>query len=279
MTEKNAQFDGSIPEMYDQHLGPLLFAPFARDLAARIARIRPRRVLEVAAGTGILTQRIRAVLPPDAELIATDLNEPMLEYAKRSDDRALKIEWKQADALELPFPDNSFDLLVCQFGVMFFPDKLRAMKQFLRVLQPGGHLLFNVWDSLEKNPFAEISHTTIGKSFQDNPPDFYKVPFGCHNKKDLKQLVSEAGFEDIHIETLTIDSESPSAGNAAIGLVRGNPVVNAIRERGTADVGEIVRAVEGALADRYGNSPLKLQLQAHVVTARKGKSGPRENIS
>lgn len=226
VSEESTRFDGSIPEMYDQHLGELLFEPYAADIADRVAKRRPRKVLEIAAGTGIASRRLLKALPRGTALTVTDLNTPMLEYAQHkigADGRG--AEWRQADAQDLPFPNESFDAVVCQFGVMFFPDKHKGLREFNRVLEKGGALIFNVWDSLERNPIGMIMHSTIGKS------------------------------------------ESPES--AALGLVRGNPVINTIRERGTANIDEIVRAVARAVEERFGARPLRVPLRAHVVSAVK----------
>jgi ubiquinone/menaquinone biosynthesis C-methylase UbiE len=270
IAEESARFDGSIPEMYDRYLGTLLFEPHAVDIAERVAKLRPRKVLEIAAGTGMVSRQLIEALPRKTSLTVTDLNTPMLEYARRkSTTRGRDIEWRQADAQQLPFPDESFDAIVCQFGVMFFPDKRRGLLEFHRVLETDGTLVFSVWDSFETNPVQSIAHSTIGAFFQEDPPDFYKVPCGMGNKADAVRLTEDAGFKDVVIETVSLTGSSSSAQNAAQGLVKGNPVINAIRERGTADVNEIVLALARALEVRFGAGPLQVPLRAHVITAIK----------
>lgn len=270
VSEESARFDGSIPEMYDQHLAELLFEPYAADIADRVAKRRPRKVLEIAAGTGIASRWLLKALPRGTTLTVTDLNTPMLEYAQHkigADGRG--AEWRQADAQDLPFPDESFDAVVCQFGVMFFPDKHKGLREFNRVLEKGGALIFNVWDSLERNPVGMITHSTIGKFFQTDPPDFYQIPFGLGDVREVRRLVEEAGFKEIVIETLSLTGSSESPESAALGLVRGNPVINTIRERGTANIDEIVRAVARAVEERFSARPLRVPLRAHVVSAVK----------
>jgi ubiquinone/menaquinone biosynthesis C-methylase UbiE len=267
---ESARFDGSIPEMYDQHLGALLFEPHAADIAARVANGRPRRVLEIAAGTGIVSRQLLKTLPMEASLTVTDLNAPMLEYARsKSAAHGRKVEWRQADAQDLPFPDESFDTVVCQFGVMFFPDRRRGLLEFNRVLETGGALIFSVWDSFDSNPVQSIAHSTIGSFFQEDPPDFYEVPCGMGKTADLRRLTEDAGFKEITIETVALLGSSTSPRSAAQGLVKGNPVINAIRERGTADIDEIVLALARALEKRFGAGPLQVPLRAHVVRAIK----------
>jgi ubiquinone/menaquinone biosynthesis C-methylase UbiE len=270
ISEESARFDGSIPEMYDRYLGALLFEPHAAEIAERVAKLRPRKVLEIAAGTGIVSRQLLEALPQETSLTVTDLNAPMLEYARnKSTTRGRDIEWRQADAQQLPFPDESFDAVVCQFGIMFFPDKLRGLLEFNRVLEKGGALIFSVWDSFDGNPVQFIAHSTIGTFFQEDPPDFYKVPCGMGNKAEAARLTEDAGFKDIVIETVSLTGSSSSARSAAQGLVKGNPVINAIRERGTDDVDEIVLALARALEVRFGAGPLQVPLRAHVVTAIK----------
>jgi ubiquinone/menaquinone biosynthesis C-methylase UbiE len=269
IAEKDVRFDGSIPEIYDRHLGTLLFEPYAADIADRIAKRKPRKVLEVAAGTGIVTNRLLKALPKGTALTVTDLNVPMLEYARQkiqSDGRA--IEWRQADAQDLPFADESFDVVACQFGVMFFPDKAKGLREFKRVLEKGGALVFSVWDSLEINPLQEIVHSTVNQFFRTEPPEFYKIPFMMGDVGELRHVIEESGFKSVTIETLSLTGRSVSPQDAAIGLVKGNPVINTLREQG-ADIDEIIATVARAVEERFGAGALQVPLRAHVVTAIK----------
>jgi ubiquinone/menaquinone biosynthesis C-methylase UbiE len=270
ISDRNTRFDGSIPEMYDRYLGPLFFESYAADLADRVARQRPKKVLEIAAGTGIVSRRLIDVLPRGTALTITDLNAPMLEFARQKiGAHGHNPEWRQADAQELPFPDESFDTVVCQFGVMFFPDKLRGLREFYRVLERGGTLILSVWDSFDRNPVQSIAHSTIGKFFETDPPDFYQVPCGMGDVREVRHLVEESGFKELEIETLHLTGSSESAQSAALGLIRGNPVINVIRERGAADIEEITQALARALEERFGAGPLQVPLQAHIAIAVK----------
>jgi ubiquinone/menaquinone biosynthesis C-methylase UbiE len=270
VSEQSTRFDGSIPEVYDRYLGPLLFEPYASDIADRVAELRPRRVLEIAAGTGLVSRQLIDKLPPTTALTVSDLNAPMLDYARQKiGSIAQRVEWRQADAQQLPFPDESFDAVVCQFGVMFFPDRAKGLREFLRVLEKGGSLIFSVWDSFERNPVQSIAHSEIGKFFEADPPDFYRIPCGMGDSAEVRRLVEESGFKEIVIETVALTGSSESAQSAAVGLVRGNPVINAIRERGTADIDEIIRAVAHALETRFGAGSLQVPLRAHVISAVK----------
>jgi ubiquinone/menaquinone biosynthesis C-methylase UbiE len=270
MPEANATFDGLIPVAYDQHLGHVLFRPYADDLVERLKPRRAKDVLELACGTGIVTRALWNGLKPCPRLVATDLNEPMLDYARSKVGTEPGLEWRQADASDLPFPDASFDAVVCQFGVMFVPDKLAAMKAARRVLRPGGVFLFNVWDRIEENDLGRTAHETIARFFPTDPPQFYKVPFGFYDPETIRTLLREAGFTDVAIEGVAKQSRSQSAGDVAVGLVRGNPVVNSIQEKGGVEVDEVIAAVAEVLRVRYGDAPLHAKMRALVVTASPG---------
>jgi SAM-dependent methyltransferase len=206
-------------------------------------------------------------LPRTSRLTATDLNEPMLAYARDRIGPDRRLHWRQADALDLPFDDGEFDAVVCQFGIMFFPDKPRAVREFHRVLAPGGHLLFSVWDSFEHNPVAAAIHASIAEVLPENPPAFYQIPYGYHDIDELRALTTSAGFSSVRVEAVDFTGESSSAAAAARGLVHGNPVVNAIRERGLAYVDEIESLTAERLATDYGDNPLRVPIRALVVTA------------
>ncbi len=265
----NVAFVGSVPENYHRYLGPLLFEPYARDMAQRL-RARPgTRVLETACGTGIVTRRLTEALPEGATLVATDLNEAMLEVARRhvGAEGQKPVSFQVADAQQLPFADGSFDLMVCQFGVMFFPDKSRGMREARRVLAPGGRFLFSVWDSLERNPMARTLHETLERLFPTNPPDFLKTPFGWNDRAEIERVLRAAGFRDISIDTVTLMSESPTPMDVARGFTEGNPLGAQLTERGVTDFGPVQRAIAEALGDEYGHAPCRAQRQALVFEA------------
>jgi len=272
MTDPNAVFAGSIPENYDRHLGPVLFEPYAQDLAMLLKVGDGARVLEVACGTGILTRHLRNRLPAGADLVATDLNQPMIDFARRKLVGMKGIKWQAADACSLPFPKASFDALVCQFGLMFVPDKEVALREARRVLAPGGTCLFSVWDSLERNTFAKVAHETIAGFFPVDPPTFYQVPFSLHRQDALKEMLAGAGFGEIRIEPVSLRGESPDARDLARGLVEGNPTGNTIRERGRVKADDVIQAVAVALAREFGDRPVRIPLHALVATGRAGSA-------
>ena len=265
--DKNAAFDGTIPENYDRFLGPFIFEPFADNLVGRL-ELPPRAiVLEVACGTGIVTRRIAQRLPSEARLIATDLNEPMLDYARGKNPGLAQVDWRTADAAALPFPDASFDAVVCQFGLMFVPDKAAAAREARRVLRPGGTFLFNVWDRIEANPWAELAQATIARFFPENPPNFYTVPFGYNDAAEIRSLLEGAGFSEVGLDRVELDAESPSACDLATGIIQGNPILHAIRDRGEVPVERVQSAVEDAQRARFGSGPIRMRTRALVISA------------
>ena len=277
MTKPAAQFVGDIPTYYDAGLGPHLFVDYAADLASRAAASKPKRVLEVAAGTGIVTRMLRDVLPGSSHLIASDLYTPMLTIAKRKFADDAKVEFQTADATELPFDNETFDAMVCQFGIMFFPDKDRSYREAARVLKTSGEYHFNVWDSFEFNAFARITHETVGQFFNQNAPVFYALPFSYHRIDEIKASLVRVGFNDISAHVLKIDKTIPEAHAFAKGLIFGNPIIEEICSRGTADPNEIVAAVATALRRAFGNDPGHMSLQAIVFRAAKSVTGLTTN--
>lgn len=262
----NTAFVGSVPENYHKYLGPLLFEPYARDLAGRVRVPAGGRMLEIACGTGIVTRRLAAALPEGATLTATDLNEAMLDVARRhvGAEGQQRVSFRVADAQELPFADGSFDRVVCQFGMMFLPDKERGMREARRVLRPGGRFLFSVWDSLERNPMALTLHETLERLFPVNTPDFLKTPFGWNDRAEIERVVRAGGFREISMEAVALMTESPSPMDVARGFTEGNPLGAQLQERGVTDFGPVQRAIAEALGAKFGHSPCRAERRALV---------------
>jgi ubiquinone/menaquinone biosynthesis C-methylase UbiE len=268
MVASDKLFAGSIPDIYDQFLVPLIFESYARDLAGRLAKIGPRDVLETAAGTGVVTRAIAARLSKSARIVATDLNQPMLNQAKARQPGGRRIEWKQADALALPFKEYSFDAVVCQFGVMFFPDKVRGYKEARRVLKPGGHFLFNVWDRISENDFADTVTEALATVFPEDPPRFLaRTPHGYYDEKQIRDELNAGGFKNISIETVDARSEAPSPRDPAIAYCQGTPLRNEIVARDASRMDEATDRATKALARRFGNGVVDGRIRAFVVTA------------
>jgi ubiquinone/menaquinone biosynthesis C-methylase UbiE len=267
MAESSSVFAGSVPEFYDHHLGPVLFEPYAADLARRVADRAGDAVLETACGTGILTRQLRARLPPAVRLVATDLNQPMIDHARAMPGSTEQIEWQRADCAALPFPPASFSALVCQFGLMFVPEKPAAFREARRVLADGGLLAFNVRDSLAHNPYARVVQEAVAGFFPDDPPRFFDVPYGFHDVGAWRDLLTAHGFAEQAIEPVTLEARSTTAEQLAVGFVRGTPLSNAIQERGGA-FDRIVEAAAAALARLGGEAPFRSTMRAIVITAR-----------
>jgi SAM-dependent methyltransferase len=269
VTNDTASFTGSIPDYYDRCLGPVIFADYGADIARRVAACNPGCVLETAAGTGIVTRELRNLLPPAARLVATDLNPPMLEAARKKFRPAEQVEFQTADATSLPFPDKCFDAAVCQFGMMFYPEKDKSYFEACRVLVPGGRYLFSVWDSFRYNPFAQITQSVIGSFFPADPPQFFQVPFSYYQIDQIKDSLICAGFTEITIAIVQIEKQIENAGHFADGLVHGNPVIDQIRAQGGVDPDRIADALKHALHKEFGAGPCRIPLQAIVFSAAK----------
>jgi SAM-dependent methyltransferase len=267
MSDDDARFAGSIPQHYDQGLGPILFADYAADIARRVAALKPDRVLETAAGTGIVTRALRDALPPGARITATDLNPPMLAIAGakfRPDER---VTFQPADATALPFADGAFDAVVCQFGVMFFPDKDKAYREVHRVLAPGGRYLFSVWESFQTIKFAPIVYDLVARFTPDNPPHFMRVPFS-YPFEPIKDSLLAAGFDDINVAVVRIAKAIPDVFHFARAQIYGSPLIDQVRARGV-DPDAVVDALAQEFGAAFGDKPARMNLQALVVSAMK----------
>ena len=259
-------FTGSIPQLYERYMVPLIFAPYAADLAARAAALRPAEVLEIAAGTGVLTRQLLAQLPPDAANIASDLNATMLDMAATLG-TARPVEWRLADAMDLPFADASFDLVACQFGAMFFPDRPHAYAEVRRVLKPGGFFLFNVWDHIDSNELAQTVTAALAQAFPDDPPRFMaRTPHGYHDVTQLRADLAAGGFErEADIITLPLRARAESPSGPALGYCQGTPLRNEIEARAPGHLPELTARVAQAIGERFGVDAIDTLMQAHVV--------------
>jgi SAM-dependent methyltransferase len=263
----DAMFAGSIPEVYDTYLVPLIFEPYAADLAARLASRPLRQVLEIAAGTGVVTRAMASALPAAVSIVATDLNQSMLDQAAaRGTSRP--VTWRQADAMALPFPDASFDAVVCQFGIMFLPDKGRAHAEIRRVLRSPGLFLFNLWDRIEENELAGTTAAALEAIFPEDPPRFLtRTPYVYHDPAAIAHDLAAGGFTTAPaITTLAARSRAASCEGPAIGFCQGTPLRMEIEARGAGRLTEATAVVARSIASRFGRGPVDGKMQAHVVT-------------
>lgn len=268
MAESDKVFAGSIPRFYDTLMVPLIFADYAVDLAQRVAAGAPGAVLETAAGSGVVTRLLAPQLRADACYVVTDLNQPMLDYAASRQGPDSRIAWRQADALRLPFPDASFDVVCCQFGAMFFPDRVAGYSEARRVLRPGGRFVFNVWDRIEENAFADEVTNAMAALFPQDPPRFLaRTPHGYHDTALIRADLQRAGFASIDIETCAKQSRAASARDAATAFCQGTPLRNEIEARNASLLAQATDHATQAIASRHGEGPVSGKMQAHVIVA------------
>jgi ubiquinone/menaquinone biosynthesis C-methylase UbiE len=268
MAENDKVFAGAIPKFYDTLMVPMIFEAYAADMAALVAGFAPGAVLETAAGSGVVTRALAPRLAADARYVVTDLNQPMLDYAATRQRADGRIEWRQADALDLPFEDASFDVVCCQFGAMFFPDRVAGYAEARRVLRPGGHFVFNVWDRIEENAFADDVTHAVAAVFPHDPPRFLvRTPHGYHDVARIREDLHRAGFANVGIETREHVSRAPSARDAAIAYCQGTPLRNEIEARDASLLQFATDRATEAIASHHGDGPVAGKIQAHVIVA------------
>jgi SAM-dependent methyltransferase len=259
-------FVGSIPKLYDEYLVPLIFEPYAVEMTKRVVLRRPSQVLEIAAGTGVVTRHLANDLGPSASIVASDLNQPMLDQAAAAG-TSRPVEWEQADAMSLPFEDGAFDVVVCQFGVMFFPDKAKAFSEARRLLRPGGTFIFNVWDRIDRNDFANTVTSALEQVFPDDPPRFMaRIPHGYHDCLTIKQDLVAGGFTlPAEITTVTARSRANSPHIPATAFCQATPLRSEIEARDASKLKEATDVAAAEIAKRFGSGTVTGQIQAHIV--------------
>jgi SAM-dependent methyltransferase len=268
MLESDKVFAGSVPENYDRFMVPLIFEAYATDLARRAAAFAPRAVLEIAAGTGVVARALAPQLSRGATYTVTDLNQPMLDYAASRQPPDDRIKWRQADALALPFDDAAFDLVCCQFGAMFFPDRASAYGEAKRVLKPGGHFLFSVWDRIEENVFADDVTNALARIFPNDPPRFLaRTPHGYHDTALIRSDVADGGFSRAVIETRAEQSRASSPRIPAVAYCQGTVLRNEIEAREPGKLEAATDYAAAAIADRHGSGAVAAKIQAHIIVA------------
>lgn len=268
MSDTNTAFVGSIPEYYDKYLGPLIFEEYSIDMATRLDLPEDGALLEIAAGTGLAARHLRAALPKNATITVTDLHTSMLELAKSKFPDQQNILFEKADATDLSYADASFDVIACQFGIMFFPLKAKCIEDIFRVLKPGGNFMFSVWDSYAHNPMMNLVTDTLATLFPEDPPSFLDVPLGYHNIDEIKNLLELAGFGDIEIAVLPRTMRTNDPNNVPLGFIMGNPLSMQIPERG-GNISEVISKISSEITRQFGKAPIEAPMQAIVFKAYK----------
>ncbi len=260
-------FAGSIPKLYERYLVPLIFEPYAADLVNRLASRSFSSLLEIAAGTGVVTRKLASVLPKSVSIVATDLNQVMLDQALAIGTQR-QVEWRQADAMQLPFRDATFDVVVCQFGVMFFPEKVKAFSEARRVLRSGGVFIFNVWDRIKENEFADTVTTALEYVFPENPPRFMaRIPHGYYDHPTIERDLANSGFiTSPEISTVAARSWAESSWNPAVAYCQGTPLRNEIEGRDASRLGQATDFAADAIARKFGQGAVDGKIQAHIIT-------------
>jgi SAM-dependent methyltransferase len=252
------------------YLVPLIFEPYATDMAKRLASRSPTRVLELAAGTGVLTRALASTLPERVSIVATDLNQAMLDQAAALGCER-PVEWRQADAMQLPFEDETFDAVICEVGVMFFPDKATAFSESRRVLTSGGVLIFSVWDHIKENEFADAVTAALEPLFPDDPPRFLaRTPHGYFDRATIERDLRSGGFTaPPEVATVAARSRASSPRVPAIAYCQGTPLRNEIEARAASRLGAVTDLVAEAVGQQFGHGVVDGKIQAQIVTVHK----------
>jgi ubiquinone/menaquinone biosynthesis C-methylase UbiE len=268
MASVDVRFSGSVPANYERYMVPLFFRPYAEVLAQYAVRFQPHDILETASGTGVVTDALAHALP-DATILATDLNQAMLDVATTRVSSP-NVSFRQADALELPFEAESFDLVACQFGAMFYPDKIRGHAEAHRVLRDGGHYLLAIWDRIDRNALSNLANQSLQKLFPDNPPLFMvRGPFSYHDPEWIERDLHAAGFDSVEIETVALNSRGATGEDGARALVYGSPMGVELEDYGPGVLDQVFEEMSRAAREYKGASGLDAPMSAHIVTATK----------
>lgn len=268
MSKTHNTFNGSIPQNYNHYLGPIIFEDYALDLAQEASSLEKKKILEIAAGTGILTRKLSQVLPPETEIIVTDLSQGMLQFGYKAAEQKANLRFCGADAMHLPFPDNSFDMIIVQFAIMFFPDKVATLKEWARVLKPDGQVLLNIWDSIEENHLIKTVTGALEKFYPEDIPEFFNIPYGWCDPDEIKRVFQEANYKSFEMTVSQRESPCISAQQVALGYLTGTPFAHEISKQNDFTLETVSAHVENIIANTHGNPPKNAMMQAFIVSAR-----------
>lgn len=262
----DSQFVGSVPDLYQQLMVPMIFAEAADRLADEIAGRAPSDILETAAGTGVLT-RAMGQRWPSAQVTATDLNQPMIDVAATRTPDGERVTWEQSDAQDLHFAYESFDVVACQFGAMFFSDKIRAYTEARRVLRPGGAFVFSVWDRIEANEIPDVIERALVRACPDPPLMFMsRTPHGYHDVDEIRGELTAAGFADIEVEPVDALSRT-TAVDASVAFCQGTPLRGEVVAHPVLDVPTATQIALDALLAHFGPGPIAAPIRSFTFVA------------
>ena len=270
MPDGDRDFVGSIPQIYDDLLVPLIFEGYAVALAKKVLACQPARILETAAGSGVVPRALAPHLPQTTQYVATDLHQAMLDHAISRMPPLSNVSWQTADAMALPYQDASFDVAICQFGVMFFPDRVASYREIARVLSSNGTWIFAVWDDVESNEFAQTVTNAAATVFPENPPTFLpRVAYGYHDTEAIRHELTEAGFSNVRIETVAHLSVAESARVPAVAYCQGTPLRNEIEDRNPELLAKTTEVATEHIVERFGAAEVSGKIRAHIISAVK----------
>jgi ubiquinone/menaquinone biosynthesis C-methylase UbiE len=269
MAKEAFTFSGDDASNYETWLGPILFEPSSLEFMKYIGTKDLHHVLEISAGTGRLTRHLRDYFPFATSIVASDISPDMLEIAKENL-KSLPIEFQTADAQNLPFDDNSFDLVVWQYGLMFLPDKQKGVSEAFRVLKPEGRLILSTWDSIENIPLLRIVfNETIIPFFEGEDTARYSTPFSLYDPAKLNEFLTTAGLKNKKIIPVEFGSRSTSPKEIVNAFLLKHPLGREVanKERGALQM--LAKQMEQRLSDRFGKIDLRFKLKALISTGQK----------
>ena len=269
LKNRTESYSGSIPEYYDRYLETLLLKPYALKIAGEVEKLKPEKVLELSAGTGILTEALINKLPETTRILATDINPDMLDLAKYKLWTNFNISWQLADATDLPYEANEFDVVLSQFGVMFYKNRHLAYRKIRQILKPGGTFIFNTWGSIYENFIIELTERALKRVFPFDTPGFLEIPFGYHSYEQIIHDLTIAGFSTFRINTVKLTGYAVNSFEATLGLLQGTPLYTEIIGRNPSLLPMVIDELNELITEHYGRYHIKVPLVALEIQAEK----------